>query len=124
MSGPRRLATDADDFEDRFRALVETESTGDAGVEAAVRDIVASVRARGDAALLEHTRRLDRLDVADPGALRVDGVRAWPRPSRTSTATLAPRWNSRPNASASTTSASDRTPGATARRTARCSASR
>jgi histidinol dehydrogenase len=52
-------AADAD-FEARFSALISAKRETPADVDEAVRAIIADVRARGDAALIEHTRRLDK----------------------------------------------------------------
>lgn len=51
-----------------LRALVPAGES----VESAVREILADVRARGDAAVLDHTRRLDTAG-GEPGPLRVSG---------------------------------------------------
>jgi histidinol dehydrogenase len=56
------------DFETRFAAFLTTKREASADVDAAVRDIIAEVRARGDAALIDFTRRFDR---ADLGALGI-----------------------------------------------------
>jgi histidinol dehydrogenase len=66
-----RLDTRDADFEARFRALLAFENTLDARVESAVTDILADVRRRGDVAVLEYTRRFDRLDVASMGQLEI-----------------------------------------------------
>jgi histidinol dehydrogenase len=55
-------AADAD-FEARFSALISARRETPADVDEAVRAIIADVRARGDAALIEHTRRLDRHEI-------------------------------------------------------------
>jgi len=57
----RRLSTAAADFDAAFDALTRWEIGTDDAVERAVADIVAAVRARGDEALLEYTRRFDGL---------------------------------------------------------------
>lgn len=75
MKRIRRFATVDDDFEARFGALLDAHDGGDASVEKAVRAIIDDIRARGDAALVEYTRRFDGLDVSDPSALRVGGDR-------------------------------------------------
>ena len=75
MSPMRRLATDDADFEDRFGALLAAHEGRDAGVEKIVADIIDDLRARGDAALLEYTRRFDGLEAANAQALRVDATR-------------------------------------------------
>jgi histidinol dehydrogenase len=54
-----RLDSSAADFEARFAALLAAKRETAADVEEAVRAIVADVRARGDAALLDYTRRFD-----------------------------------------------------------------
>ena len=55
------------DFEARFSAFLATKREVSADVDAAVRDIVARVRAEGDAALADYTRRFDRTDLAALG---------------------------------------------------------
>ncbi|MCC7486813.1 MAG: histidinol dehydrogenase [Burkholderiales bacterium] len=76
MTGVNRLDTAAPGFEARFAALLAFESAQDLAVEAGVKQIIAEVRARGDAALVEYTRRFDGLDVpaaaleVAPGELR------------------------------------------------------
>src|ERR1700722_11335619 len=66
---PIRLDARADDFARRFAAFLATKRESAADVEVAVRAIIADVAARGDAALVELTRKLDRADVtaAAPG---------------------------------------------------------
>ena len=56
---------------DTLRALAAAASTDDPALREAVAAIVNDVAARGDDALLEYTRRFDRLEVADASALRV-----------------------------------------------------
>jgi histidinol dehydrogenase len=51
-------------FEDRLRAIAERAVGDDAGVESAVRKILAEVRTRGDRALIETTSRFDGVDVS------------------------------------------------------------
>lgn len=58
-------------FSDRLAALLAYEPSQDARIEQVVAGIVADVRARGDTALLEYTRRFDRVDAADAAALEV-----------------------------------------------------
>jgi histidinol dehydrogenase len=71
MNSIRRLASDEPGFEARFAELLAFESAQDPAVEAAVAEIIAAVRARGDAALLEYTRRLDGLQADCAAALEV-----------------------------------------------------
>jgi histidinol dehydrogenase len=67
----RRLATAAADFDAELRQLRHWSAQTDATIEERVGAIVADVRERGDAALLEHTRRLDGLEVASVAELEV-----------------------------------------------------
>jgi histidinol dehydrogenase len=66
-----RLATDRPDFESRFARLLAFEAAQDPRLEARVAAIVADVRARGDAAVLEYTRRFDRVSARSVAALEV-----------------------------------------------------
>jgi histidinol dehydrogenase len=59
------------DFEQRFQAILSRGEETGREVEQVVLGIIADVRQRGDAAVLELTRRFDRLDVADLAALEV-----------------------------------------------------
>ena len=56
----RRLSTQDAAFDRELEALTRYEAAQDDAVEAAARAIIADVRARGDAALLEYTRKFDR----------------------------------------------------------------
>ena len=67
----RRLDTTAPGFDAALGALVAFESAQDAAIDAAVAAIVADVRARGDAAVLEYTQRFDRLAVPAAAALEI-----------------------------------------------------
>jgi len=57
------ISTADADFEARFGAFLATKREVSADVDAAVRDIIADVRQRGDAALVDYTRRFDRAEV-------------------------------------------------------------
>ena len=57
----RRLSTRSRGFGAKLAALTRYEAAQDAGVQRTVRAIIAGVRARGDRALLEYARRLDRV---------------------------------------------------------------
>jgi len=59
----RRLSTTQRDFERRLKALLTFEAVLDTKVDTAVAKILTEVKKRGDAALLEYTRRFDRLKV-------------------------------------------------------------
>lgn len=54
----------APDFEERFGAFLSTKREASADVDAKVRDILAHVRADGDSALFDYTRRFDGYDPA------------------------------------------------------------
>jgi histidinol dehydrogenase len=60
----RRLSTRDARFDAELAELTRFEAAQDPQVEAAVRAILAEVRARGDAAVLEYTRRFDRVQAA------------------------------------------------------------
>jgi len=57
------------DFDARFAAILSRGEEIGAGVEGVVREIIANVRSRGDEALLEYTRRFDRLECDAAGLL-------------------------------------------------------
>ena len=65
-----RLSQTDPDFETRFRALLAAKREVSEDVDATVRGILADVRARGDAAVLDYTARFDRLELT-ADALRV-----------------------------------------------------
>jgi histidinol dehydrogenase len=67
----RRLDSSAPDFLQALDRLIAFESAQDPAVDAAVAAIVADVRARGDAALVEYTARFDRLEVASAASLEI-----------------------------------------------------
>ncbi|QOZ23103.1 histidinol dehydrogenase [Bradyrhizobium sp. CCBAU 51753] len=70
---PVRLDRQSADFDQRFRDFLAAKREVSADVERATRAIVDDVVARGDAALLEATKKFDRLDIAASG-LRVSAV--------------------------------------------------
>ena len=57
----------AADFEPRFRALLAAKREASVDVDSAVAAIIADVRARGDAALIDYTLRFDRVDLSRSG---------------------------------------------------------
>ena len=67
---PLRLERSSADFDQRFAAFLAAKREISADVEAAARTIVDDVAARGDAALLEATRKFDRLTLM-PDSLRI-----------------------------------------------------
>ena len=64
---PTRLDTRDSDFASRFAALLAQKRESAEDVEAAVRDILKDVAAHGDRALIDWTKKLDRLDLAKAG---------------------------------------------------------
>ncbi|TAM83749.1 MAG: histidinol dehydrogenase [Candidimonas sp.] len=66
-----RLATTSPDFPTALRSLLTLDATQNAAIERAVTDIVRQVRARGDAAVLNYTRRFDRVAAATVAALEI-----------------------------------------------------
>jgi histidinol dehydrogenase len=70
-----RLDTADADFWPRLDTLTAWEGVADEAVTTTVREILARVRAHGDAALLEYTRRFDRLDVARAADLEIPAAR-------------------------------------------------
>jgi histidinol dehydrogenase len=67
---PRLFDAGAPDFEEAFAAFLARNRDSDEDVDRVAAGIVADVRARGDAALLEYTRKFDWVD-AGPGNLRL-----------------------------------------------------
>ncbi|UYN96046.1 MAG: histidinol dehydrogenase [Enhydrobacter sp.] len=68
--GPLRLDASAPGFERDFAAFLARNRDTDENVDRVVADIIADVRARGDAAVLEYTKKFDRLDT-DVKGLRI-----------------------------------------------------
>jgi histidinol dehydrogenase len=58
----------ASDFEPRFVALLNAKREASVDVDDVVAAILADVRARGDEALAEYSRRFDRVDISERGA--------------------------------------------------------
>lgn len=67
----RRLNTSSPDFEAQYAQLFARMADENADIDARAGEILAAVRARGDAAVLEFTRRFDRLDAPDMAALEI-----------------------------------------------------
>jgi len=67
---PLRLDSRTPEFEAQFAALVDAGREAGADVSGAVAGIIADVRARGAAALVDLTQRFDRLELV-PAALRI-----------------------------------------------------
>jgi histidinol dehydrogenase len=71
----RRLKTTDGAFDAELEALTRYEAAQDEKVEATVRAIIADVRKRGDAAVLEYTRKFDRLPARGMAELEVPRAR-------------------------------------------------
>lgn len=65
-----RLRHEDENFQQAFDAFLLTKREASDDVDRVVRDIIARVRAEGDAALLDYTRQFDRVDLT-PETLRV-----------------------------------------------------
>jgi histidinol dehydrogenase len=68
----RVLDSAAASFESEFGALIAFEAAQDPSIDATVAAIIGDVRVRGDQALLDYTRRFDRLDVSSAAELEID----------------------------------------------------
>ena len=66
-----RLSTAAAGFEEQFKARLHWSADTDAQVEQAVTGILGAVQQRGDAAVLEFTKKFDGLDVPSVAALEL-----------------------------------------------------
>ena len=67
----RQLSSRAADFNTALARLLAFEETADEKLEATVAGILADVRKRGDAAVLEYTRKFDRLSLANAAAMEL-----------------------------------------------------
>ncbi len=64
IAAPARLSTSEADFEARFQARLHWSGETDAAIEQRVAEILADVRQRGDAAVLDYTARFDGLQAS------------------------------------------------------------
>ena len=71
IAAPARLSTLDADFEQQFQQRLHWSAEQDQAIEQRVRDILADVRARGDAALLDCTARFDGVQAASVAALEL-----------------------------------------------------
>lgn len=71
MIGIKRLSSRDADFSERLDVLLAFEGAQDESVERAVAAILADVKARGDAAVVEYTNRFDRLSAQSLGELEL-----------------------------------------------------
>jgi histidinol dehydrogenase len=67
---PLRLDAAAPDFDSDFSAFLGRNRDFDENVDRVVAEIIADVRARGDAAVVDYTRKFDRVDI-DAAGLRI-----------------------------------------------------
>lgn len=67
----RKFDSRAADFSAQLDALLAFESDTDEGIERTVAEILATVKKQGDAAVLDYTRRFDRLDTASMSSLEL-----------------------------------------------------
>lgn len=75
MLNIQQLSTRQDDFWQQLDARLAWDSDSDQNVLTVVSDILLQVRQRGDAALLEYTRRFDALDYQDAASLELSPER-------------------------------------------------
>lgn len=75
MVSVRRLDSVDPGFAAELQRLVAWEAVGDSAVSGTVAAILADVRSRGDAALLEYTRRFDRREVQSAAELELEPQR-------------------------------------------------
>ncbi|MBS0413044.1 MAG: histidinol dehydrogenase [Proteobacteria bacterium] len=71
IAAPDRLSTAEADFDQKFQQRLHWSAEQDAAIEERVAAILADVRARGDAAVLEYTARFDGVQAASMGALQL-----------------------------------------------------
>lgn len=67
----KELKFSSNNFWEELNALLAWESVSDAQVFTTVNDILAAVKQRGNAALIEYTNRFDRMSVSDMDELRI-----------------------------------------------------
>jgi len=70
----RQLSTASADFATEFERLRHWSAETDAAIESRVAEILADVRARGDAAVLEYTARFDRVTAASVSELQISAA--------------------------------------------------
>ncbi len=71
MTDIQQLTTTDSDFRQQLDALLAWESVSDQQVNQTVNGIIADIRSRGDAALLEYTHRFDRWEPSNTAALEI-----------------------------------------------------
>ncbi len=75
MTGILRLNSSDTDFWKKLEQRLAWEDESDGKIVTTVREILNAVRTRGDGALLDYTRRFDRIEAASVGALEVPRAR-------------------------------------------------
>ena len=123
----RRLRTSDPDFDAQLARVLAYSAEVDAEVESSVAAILADVRSRGDAAVLDYTRRFDGVDAASMAALEIGAGRASRGARRLAVGAARGARRPRRRAFARSMSASSRprgAAGAIATATAACSARR
>ena len=75
MAEIKRLDSASKDFWPELDKLLAWEGVSDEKVNSIVREILAAVRTRGDAAVIEYTNRLDRMNVASMAELEIPKAR-------------------------------------------------
>ena len=70
-AAPARLSTQSPDFEQKFAERLHWSAEQDAAIEQRVKDILADVHTRGDAAVLEYTARFDGLQASSTAELEL-----------------------------------------------------
>ncbi len=71
IAAPARFSTSEADFEAKFQARLHWSGETDAAIEQRVAEILADVRQRGDAAVLDYTARFDGLSAPNMAALEL-----------------------------------------------------
>ncbi len=69
MISINRLSASSPDFSERLNTILAWEGVSDASVNATVDEIIAAIRADGDAALVKYTNQLDRRKVTEAASL-------------------------------------------------------
>ena len=71
IAAPARLSTASATFDTEFKARLHWSVETGAAIEQRVAEILADVRKRGDAAVLEYTNRFDNMNAASIGELEL-----------------------------------------------------
>jgi histidinol dehydrogenase len=72
----KKLTTIDAEFQQQLDALLAWEAVSDTAVTDTVKEVLANVKAHGDSAVLDYTKRFDRLDVASMADLEISLERA------------------------------------------------